>query len=267
MTRLSQIGVRQRRVPLRCRRLRPGVAYYGYRYYDPVTGRWPSRDPIGERGGVNLYGFVENNAVSFWDLLGNKKWVSLVSEFGDPESGKAKSSEEIWRILDGDNRLSNSKLPRDEYNRATGGIITVYGVTNQTAFSYASLEKDEKDCWCVSLKIKQDVESLIMYLGSWQDAYDAGQHPPSYKSVAAHETNHIQALFRRLYAIEEEYNSKERPCANSFGSAFLLAYIENIEIIKRLQTEVANEANHSPDGNHGTPGVGTPGIWTGGNAW
>jgi hypothetical protein len=23
-------------------------------YYDPVTGRWPSRDPIGERGGVNL---------------------------------------------------------------------------------------------------------------------------------------------------------------------------------------------------------------------
>jgi Type VI secretion system (T6SS), amidase effector protein 4 len=22
------------------------VAYYGYRYYDPLTGRWPSRDPI-----------------------------------------------------------------------------------------------------------------------------------------------------------------------------------------------------------------------------
>ena len=26
-----------------------GLLYYGYRYYDPVTGRWPSRDPIGER--------------------------------------------------------------------------------------------------------------------------------------------------------------------------------------------------------------------------
>jgi RHS repeat-associated protein len=34
------------------------VAYYGYRYYDPVTGRWPSRDPIEERGGDNLYAFV-----------------------------------------------------------------------------------------------------------------------------------------------------------------------------------------------------------------
>jgi integrase/recombinase XerD len=30
------------------------VAYYGYRYFDPVTGRWPSRDPIEEEGGVNL---------------------------------------------------------------------------------------------------------------------------------------------------------------------------------------------------------------------
>jgi RHS repeat-associated protein len=43
---------------------------YGYRYYDPVTGRWPSRDPIGERGGVNLYGFVGNDGVNGRDILG-----------------------------------------------------------------------------------------------------------------------------------------------------------------------------------------------------
>ncbi len=46
------------------------VAYYGYRWYDPITGRWPSRDPIGERGGVNLYGFVSNNALLYVELLG-----------------------------------------------------------------------------------------------------------------------------------------------------------------------------------------------------
>jgi len=29
-----------------------GLYYYGYRYYSPTTGRWPSRDPIGERGSL-----------------------------------------------------------------------------------------------------------------------------------------------------------------------------------------------------------------------
>lgn len=46
------------------------VSYYGYRYYDPVTGRWPSKDPIKEQGGVNLYGFVGNDGVDMIDLLG-----------------------------------------------------------------------------------------------------------------------------------------------------------------------------------------------------
>ena len=46
------------------------VMYYGYRYYDPQTGRWPSRDPIEESGGVNLYGFVGNDGVNGIDRLG-----------------------------------------------------------------------------------------------------------------------------------------------------------------------------------------------------
>jgi RHS repeat-associated protein len=52
------------------RRSRPRVTYYGYRYYDPKTGKWPSRDPIEEEGGVNLYGFVGNDGVNRWDYLG-----------------------------------------------------------------------------------------------------------------------------------------------------------------------------------------------------
>jgi len=55
------------------------VAYYGYRYYDPVTGRWPSRDPIEEAGGINLYGFVGNDGVNTADVLG-LKWMVLGRE-------------------------------------------------------------------------------------------------------------------------------------------------------------------------------------------
>ena len=46
------------------------VACYGYRYYDPLTGRWPSRDPIEEEGGMNLYGFVGNDGVNGVDVMG-----------------------------------------------------------------------------------------------------------------------------------------------------------------------------------------------------
>jgi RHS repeat-associated protein len=49
-----------------------GVTDYSYRWYDPITGRWPSRDPIEERGGINLYGFVGNDAVGRIDLLGTR---------------------------------------------------------------------------------------------------------------------------------------------------------------------------------------------------
>lgn len=38
-----------------------GLYYYGYRYFEPVTGTWLSRDPLGESGGLNLYGFVGVN--------------------------------------------------------------------------------------------------------------------------------------------------------------------------------------------------------------
>ena len=47
-----------------------GMLYYGYRYYEPETGRWLNRDPIEEQGGLNLYGFVGNDGVNKWDRLG-----------------------------------------------------------------------------------------------------------------------------------------------------------------------------------------------------
>jgi RHS repeat-associated protein len=47
-----------------------GLVYYGYRYYSPELGRWPSRDPIEERGGSNLHGFMLNAALDRWDYLG-----------------------------------------------------------------------------------------------------------------------------------------------------------------------------------------------------
>ena len=54
-----------------------GLSYYGYRFYVPGLGRWLTRDPIGEIGGINLYGFVRNNPVIFIDADGRFGLVGM----------------------------------------------------------------------------------------------------------------------------------------------------------------------------------------------
>ncbi len=41
-----------------------------FRWYDPLTARWLTRDPIGYAGGINLYGYVGGNPVGAADPLG-----------------------------------------------------------------------------------------------------------------------------------------------------------------------------------------------------
>jgi RHS repeat-associated protein len=47
-----------------------GLYLTKYRAYEPKTGRWLSRDPIEEAGGINLYAYVEGNPVSRVDPTG-----------------------------------------------------------------------------------------------------------------------------------------------------------------------------------------------------
>ncbi|BBO68606.1 hypothetical protein DSCA_25360 [Desulfosarcina alkanivorans] len=59
-----------------------GLNYYGYRFYAPGVGKWLTRDPLGEVGGINLYAMVQNNPVNFVDPDGKiAKEVGLLYAF------------------------------------------------------------------------------------------------------------------------------------------------------------------------------------------
>ncbi|RMH87930.1 hypothetical protein EBB59_12390, partial [Lysobacter pythonis] len=47
-----------------------GLMYYRARYYRPDMGRFIAEDPIGLAGGLNTYGYVKGDPVSFIDPLG-----------------------------------------------------------------------------------------------------------------------------------------------------------------------------------------------------
>ncbi len=51
-----------------------GFYYYGFRYYDPGSGGWLSRDPLGEVAGLNLSGFVDNDPQNAVDTDGEDKY-------------------------------------------------------------------------------------------------------------------------------------------------------------------------------------------------
>ncbi|MFZ2633661.1 MAG: RHS repeat-associated core domain-containing protein, partial [Desulfosalsimonadaceae bacterium] len=55
-----------------------GLVRFGFRDYDPETGRWTAKDPIGFGGGdTDLYGYCLNDPVNFVDPIGLIKWKKV----------------------------------------------------------------------------------------------------------------------------------------------------------------------------------------------
>lgn len=160
-------------------------------HYDPNIGRWLSRDPIAERGGVNLYGFVENDGISRSDYLGLEKWITYASEYGDTESGQPKTTSEIWGIINNNGVLRHSADYRGEI--VNKREVKIFGETVQHGDVAKRFDEktNDKACYCVELDVDHIVDSLTIYNGSLAETPG-----DNYLGVASHEANHIQAVIQ-----------------------------------------------------------------------
>jgi hypothetical protein len=80
-------------------------------HYLAESHLWPNRDPLGEDGGVNLYGFVRNGPLNQIDRLG--------SDPGDFSNGLYRYGTNIWsRMKDAGKCLK--KMCQDRINSPTG---------------------------------------------------------------------------------------------------------------------------------------------------
>ena len=64
---------------------------YGFRYYNPETGRWLNRDPIEEEGGEHLYAFVLNNSLNSFDPYGLNS--------SNPGGTAGMTTSEYWELI------------------------------------------------------------------------------------------------------------------------------------------------------------------------
>jgi RHS repeat-associated protein len=58
-----------------------GLVFFGKRYYDPVIGRWLTKDPLGTPEGPNRYAYALNNPMSNIDEYGLYSFSDLIHSF------------------------------------------------------------------------------------------------------------------------------------------------------------------------------------------
>jgi RHS repeat-associated protein len=209
-------------------RFSSAAKYYGYRYYDLVTGRWPSRDPIEEEGGVNLYGFVGNNGVNRWDYLG-------LEEKEKPTNGTAQ-----WTPKPTDPVAVG--YHKRKLRKAGVKAVTVHtkpSIDKNSACEYDTLRK----CYRLRYLTQYDYRIVI----------DPSVGEDKIKGIYGHEQRHAQLNIKIIndfidYANQyPQFYKKVEDCKNN------MALIDNkhSEAIKLINK---NQAHTHPNG----PGAGVP---------
>jgi RHS repeat-associated protein len=161
-----------------------GFNYYGYRFYDPANGRWLNRDPIGERGGLNLYGMVGNSTIGNYDMLGRNWWGSLLDRFfgsgngsGSNDGGEGAASDVIGAAADAATAVAaaageggSTGLGLGDVTNVTnaaGGVITVAAMDAATkAYTECVAQKcpniDEcRDLYDEMERVRKAINALV----------------------------------------------------------------------------------------------------------
>jgi RHS repeat-associated protein len=125
-----------------------GLYYYRARYYDPLEGRFISKDPIGFAGGdVNLYGYVSNNPVNAIDPTGYSTWIN---GNGYVQHVIADSDLSIYATVDGRTGPIGKTLFWDSFvspdtHKPVGQVIVGQSIDNYMAALASKASKMSED--------------------------------------------------------------------------------------------------------------------------
>ena len=134
-----------------------GLYYFRNRQYDPVHGRFLTRDPMGYEDSYCLYQFVNNNPINYTDPDGLRHVRvstgvenSLVYDF------------EVWLEFDTDDSCTASTPPVGDYRESATVTVAVTGVNVQGPTKY--LKKTQNSC-CPEVECYQYYVHMIAVQG------------------------------------------------------------------------------------------------------
>ena len=116
-------------------------------FYNPETGSFLNRDPIEERGGENLYGFVRNDGVNGRDYLGMKSCKCLLKEYNEVKKPICAMAKVTWRILTASKDLQSAflrgQIDCKKYKEAKAKLLELGKLTIKDPISTIAAEKLE----------------------------------------------------------------------------------------------------------------------------
>ena len=121
-----------------------GLIYAKHRYYDPITGRWLSRDPIAEEGGMNLYSFVRNDSLNFVDPFGENLYAGIY--YDNPARDVARS---FYRAA-----LTWKKEVESRFDYTTCDSVILFGVKTVPDF-VSAWQSIAREADALSTKVKE----------------------------------------------------------------------------------------------------------------
>ena len=269
-----------------------GHLYYIQRYYDPVTGRWRSRDPIEEDGGPNLNAFCGNRSAQTYDILGfgwpfdtgapgsgfgydqrppspsevplsrfyyskpRRGWVSYKSPY-ELSDGTPFTDVKLWAVLGSQSGFYDPN--RADPSHPVGKVVPLPSVVSNDTLVYVVqplglTQYDGLSSASVDSKCRINVTVTVRVNALLLNVNRISNSLfNSYWRAAAHETRHIRAFSCRVKEIVDDWNMKPQPDYQIQEDAERRAREIEVEIRDQIIEEANNkEADHKQDG-HGTP--------------
>ena len=184
-----------------------GQYYYGYRFYDSCSGKWTTRDPLGEAGGMNLYGAVQNDPVNWVDPNGllTFNWHYIITASAAIESGYGLlESLRLARAVMAEDRNATDKTAPAANIHAMSGILLSGQYQTQTEAISEAREIIQSGNFCSALHAGQDLpghngESMANFGLNWSSAkHILKDLYPSWNTFITAYQNTLRILNKRL---------------------------------------------------------------------